>query len=68
MVSSIGPGITVLRRVDANSFESAFRNADGTRLETALASLSRDGKSLTRKISQKTPEGTRTWTEIYERR
>jgi len=68
MVSSIGPGITVLHRVDASTFESAFRNADGTRLETALTSLSRDGKVLTRKISQKTPEGTRTWTEIYERR
>ena len=44
MVSSIGPGITVLRRVDANTFEPAFRNADGTRLETALTSLSRDGR------------------------
>ena len=68
MVSSIGPGIAVLRRVDANTFESAFRNADGTRLETATTSLSRDGRSLTRKISQKTPEFARTWTEIYERR
>jgi hypothetical protein len=44
MVSSIGPGITVLHRVDANTLESAFRNADGTRLETALTSLSRHGK------------------------
>ena len=68
MISSIGPGIVVLRRVDANTFESAFRNADGTRLETATTSLSRDGRSLTRKISQKTPEFARTWTEIYERR
>jgi hypothetical protein len=68
MVSSIGPGATVLRRVDANAFESAFRNADGTRSETALTSLSRDGKFLTRKISQKTPEGARTWTEIYDHR
>jgi hypothetical protein len=68
MDSSIGPGITVLRRVDANAFESAFRNADGTSLETALTSLSRDGKVLTRKILQKTPTGTRSWTEVYERR
>jgi hypothetical protein len=68
MISSIGPGVVVLRRVDANTFESAFRNADGTRLETARTSLSRDGRSLTRKISQQTPEGIRTWTEIYERR
>jgi hypothetical protein len=68
MVSSLGPGIAVLRRVDANTFESAFRSADGTRLETARTSLSRDGRSLTRQIRQQTPEGTRTWTEIYERR
>ena len=67
MVSSIGPGSAVLRRVDANTFESAFRSADGTRLETARTSLSRDGKSLTRQIHQQTPEGTRTWTEVYER-
>jgi hypothetical protein len=68
MVSSLGPGIAILHRVDANTFESAFRNGDGTRLETARTSLSRDGKSLTRQIRQQTPEGTRTWTEIYERR
>lgn len=68
MSSSIGSGVAVLRRVDANTYESAFRDATGTRLETATTSLSRDGKILTRKIRQKTPEFSRTWTEIYERR
>jgi hypothetical protein len=68
MVNSLGAGIAVLRRVDANTFESAFRNADGTGLETARTSLSRDGRSLIRQIRQQTPEGTRIWTEIYERR
>jgi len=68
MVSSLGPGTAILRRVDANTFESIFRNADGTRVETARTTLSRDGRWLTRQIRQQTPEGSRTWTEIYDRR
>jgi hypothetical protein len=68
MVSSLGTGVAVLRLVDATTYESVFRNKDGTRSETARTSLSRDGRYLTRKIRQQTPEGTRTWTEIYERR
>jgi hypothetical protein len=68
MVSSLGTGVAVLRLVDATTYESVFRNEDGTRLETARTSLSRDGRHLTRRIRQRTSEGTRTWTEIYERR
>jgi hypothetical protein len=69
MASAAGPGVAVLRRVDANIIETDFRNQDGTRTENTRTSLSRDGKTLTRTIREKTPEaGTKTWVEIYERR
>jgi hypothetical protein len=67
MVGSGGAGTVVLRRVDANTFESVSQNADGTYIETARTSLSRDGRLLTRQIRRRTPEGTQTWTEVYER-
>jgi hypothetical protein len=67
MAASGGVGTVVLHRVDANTFESVFRNADGTYMETARTSLSRDGRLLTRQIRLRTPEGTQTWTEVYER-
>jgi hypothetical protein len=67
MVGSGGAGTIVLHRVDASTFESVFRNADGTCIETARTSLSRDGQLLTRQIRLRTPEGTQTWTEVYER-
>ena len=67
MMGSGGMGTVVLRRVDLNTFESVFRNADGSYIETARNSLSRDGRLLTRQIRLRTPEGTETWTEVYER-
>jgi len=69
MDSAIGPGVVVLRRVNASTIESQFRGKDGTRSENTRTTLSSDGKVLTRTITEKTPEsGTKTWTEIYDRR
>jgi hypothetical protein len=69
MAGAAGPGVAVLRRVDANTIETDFRSADGARTENTRTSLSQDGKVLTRTIREKTPEaGTKTWVEIYERR
>jgi len=67
MVGSGGVGTVVLHRVDANTFESVFRTTDTTCSETARTSRSRDGRLLTRQIRLRTPEGTLTWTEVYER-
>jgi hypothetical protein len=67
MVASGSVGTVVLHRVDANTFDSVFRNADESYMETARTWLSRDGRLLTRQIRLRTPEGTQTWTEVYER-
>jgi hypothetical protein len=68
MVGSRGAGTVVLHRVDASTYESIFRTADNTCIETARTSLSRDGRLMTRQIRLRTPEGTLAWTEVYERR
>lgn len=68
MVGSGGEGTIVLRRIDLNTFESVFRSTDGTCIENARNSLSRDGRFLTRQIRLQTPAGTQAWTEVYERR
>jgi len=60
-------GSMVLHRIDPSTFESVFRNADNTYIETARTSLSADGRLLTRQIRLRTPEGVQSWTEVYER-
>jgi hypothetical protein len=67
VVGSGGAGTVVLHRVDLNTIESVFRNADGTSIENTRTSVSRDGRLLTRQIRLQTPAGTHTWTEVYER-
>jgi hypothetical protein len=68
MTAAAGPGQAVLKRVDANTIQSEFKSADGKRIETTRTSVSRDGKVLTRTIREKTPEGTKTWSEVYDRK
>lgn len=68
MARSFGNGTAVLRRIDSTTFDSVFRSTDGAYTETSRTTVSRDGKTLTRKLRLQTPEGTRSWTEVYERR
>ena len=68
MMASGTAGQGVLRWVNTSTLESEFHSADGKRSETTRTSLSSDGKTLTRSITEKTPEaGTKTWTEVYDR-
>ncbi|HLJ47341.1 MAG TPA: hypothetical protein VKU01_15095 [Bryobacteraceae bacterium] len=68
MTRSYGVGSAVLRRIDTGAFESVFRTDDGSYIETVRTALSRGGQVLTRKVRLQTPQGTNSWTEIYERR
>ena len=67
MTSAVGSGVAVLRRVNASTIEMEFRSSDGKSTETTRTFLSSDGKVLTRAISEKSPQGSKTWTEVYER-
>lgn len=68
MSRSCGDGTIAMRRIDLRSFESTFKSDDGRCSETARTSLSPDGKTLTRKLRQTSPEGAKSWTEVYEKR
>ncbi|MGQ9917507.1 MAG: hypothetical protein ACUVS7_08830 [Bryobacteraceae bacterium] len=68
MSRSFGNGEIVLVRVNDRTIESTFRTADGNYVETARTTVSRDGLTLERRLKLVSPEGTKKWTEIYERR
>jgi hypothetical protein len=68
MSRSFGEGRITLRRTGARSFESTFTSNCGNYTEAAATTLSKDGKTLTRVLHLKAPDGTSVWTEIYERR
>ena len=67
MTRSYGAGTVVLRRIDAATFESVFRTDDKTYVETVRTTLLRSGRDLTRRVHLETPQGSTSWTEIYER-
>jgi hypothetical protein len=68
MTRSVGRGKVTLRRAGPNRFDSTFQTDDGVSMETAVNTLSRDGRTLTRELRLRTLEGTKSWTEVYERR
>jgi hypothetical protein len=68
MSRSFGSGNIILNRVDPFTVDSVFRTTDGYYVETARTSVSKDGKAMTRALRLKSPEGTTSWTEIYEKR
>ncbi len=68
MVRSFGQGKCAFRRLGLNSVESVFHSDDGLYTETSRMVVSRDGRTMTRYMYLKSPEGDRNWTEVYERR
>jgi len=68
MSRSFGDGMITLRRVDEYTFDSTFRTGDGLYTETARTSISRDGKTLTRKLTVRSADGSKSWVEVYDKR
>lgn len=64
---SSGEGKIVLRRVDSYTVLSTFKSDDGNVVENVNTTLSRDGKTMSRRIRVRDPQGERAWTEIYVR-
>jgi hypothetical protein len=67
-VRNLRNGRSVIVRINDRTIESTFRTADGNYIETARTTVSRDGRTLERQLKLVSPEGTKKWTEIYERR
>jgi hypothetical protein len=68
MSRSFGDGEITLTRVDTHSFDSVFKSADGVTTESSRTSISRDGRMLTRMLKLTGADGTKQWTEVYEKR
>jgi hypothetical protein len=68
MERSFGAGRIVIRRLSASSIRSVFRSDDALYTETAVTTISRDGRRLTRRIHVTGPAGDSHWTESYVRR
>lgn len=62
-----GESKAAVKRLSPNTISSTLRTQDGKSEEVTTTIMSKDGKSLTRKIRLKAPEGTRNWTEVYDR-
>ena len=56
-----------IERQNDLSVKTTATSMDGKSVETSTTSISRDGKRLTRRITLKAPEGTVTWTEVYDK-
>lgn len=65
---SFGPGKIVMKRVDLTTVESVMKSDDGQYVESARTSVSQDGKTMTRRLRLQSPEGVKTWVEVYEKR
>lgn len=61
-------GQLTIRRADDRTTISEFKSTDGKTVETTRTTISRDGKSLTRRTYAQGPQGAMVWTEVYTRR
>jgi hypothetical protein len=68
MVRSYGAGKCKFRRLSLSAVESVFHTDNGLYTETSRMIVSRDGRTMTRYMYLKTPDGDRNWIEVYERR
>ena len=65
--TAYGPGKIIVNRVDATTLTVLLKSDDGRLVQTSRTTVSRDGKTLTRRLNLKLPDGEQTWTEIYEK-
>ena len=66
--TSYGPGKITLKRLNAYTVASDFHSDDGKFTESATTAVSRDGRTLTRRMRTKGPDGDASWTEVYDRK
>jgi hypothetical protein len=56
-----------IKRISLLTTSTTITSPDGKITENATTTISQDGKTLTRNIILKTPEGTMKWTEVYDK-
>jgi hypothetical protein len=63
-----GNGVMFHERVAPREIKTVFKTNDGNHVQTVTTVISRDGKTLTRRLQIETPTGVRRWAEVYDRR
>jgi hypothetical protein len=58
---------TTIKRISPLTTTTTMRSPDGKITENTTTTISQDGKTLTRHIALKTPEGDTKWTEVYDK-
>ena len=56
-----------IKRISPLTTATTMKSSGGEITESTRTTISQDGKTLTRQIVLKTPEGTTKWTEVYEK-
>lgn len=67
-VRSYGHGKLMFRRLNAATVETVFTSADGRFVETSRTVLAPEGRRMTRYMRVRSPDGNRSWIEIYDRK
>ena len=62
-----GAGNMTIRRVNPTTTISEWKSTDGSLVETARMTISRDGKQLTREIKAHAAGKDLSWTDVYDR-
>jgi hypothetical protein len=65
--TSYGPGQVTMKRVNPYTVSSEYKSDDGKFQESATTVVSPDGKTMTRRMHTKGPDGEGSWTEVYDR-
>jgi hypothetical protein len=68
VTTSYGPGKMVLKRVNPYTISSVYRSDNGRFEENATTTVTNDGRTMTRRMRLKSPDGDAAWTEVYERK
>jgi hypothetical protein len=63
-----GDGKITVKRVDARTTAAEYKSSDGRTVDRTRTTISEDGRTLTRQISSRGPQGNLSWTEVYEKR
>ncbi|MGH9629889.1 MAG: hypothetical protein ACRD7E_16350 [Bryobacteraceae bacterium] len=60
-------GKIVYKRLSPTVVSSTLTSGDGKIVEETVTTMTKDGKTMVRKIRHEGPDGKRTWTEVYKK-
>jgi hypothetical protein len=65
--TAYGSGKVKLSRLDRRTIQTEITSDDRRSTQSITTTVSRDGKTMTRRLRVRDPNGSTSWTEVYER-